>query len=71
MLKREDNPGYYDIIAAFRERTGLGVVLNTSFNLHGEPIVESPEDAISTFLRSDIDVLLFDHVAISRSNPSS
>ncbi len=66
MLVREDNPGYYDIIAAFKERTGLGVVLNTSFNLHGEPIVESPADAISTFLRSEIDVLLFDHIAISR-----
>jgi len=70
MLKREDNPDYYDIIAAFKERTGMGVVLNTSFNLHGEPIVESPEDAISTFLRSDIDVLLFDHIAISRSDLS-
>jgi carbamoyltransferase len=68
MLKRHDNPGYYDIISAFKERTGLGVVLNTSFNLHGEPIVESPEDAVSTFLRSEIDVLLFDHIAIIRSD---
>jgi len=66
MLKREANPAYYDIISAFKDRTGLGVVLNTSFNLHGEPIVESPEDAISTFKRSDIDILLFDHVAVLR-----
>jgi carbamoyltransferase len=66
MLKREDNPGYYDILRAMKEATGLGVVLNTSFNLHGEAIVESPDDAISTFLRSDLDILLFDHLAIAR-----
>jgi carbamoyltransferase len=67
MLKREDNPGYYDIIAAFKELSGFGVVLNTSFNLHGDAIVESPDDAINTFLKSDLDVLLFDHVAVLRN----
>ena len=40
-------------------------MLNTSFNLHGDAIVESPKDAVDTFLRSEIDVLLFDNVAIS------
>lgn len=68
MLKREVNPGYYDLIEAFGKRTGLSCVMNTSFNLHGEAIVETPEDAISTFERSEIDILLFDGVAISRSN---
>lgn len=67
MLKRDDNPGYYDLMAAFGRRTGLECLLNTSFNLHGEAIVESPADAISTFERSEIDVLLFDEVAIARS----
>ena len=66
MLKREDNPGYYDLIAAFKKLSGFGVVLNTSFNLHGDAIVESPDDAIQTFLKSDIDILLFDHVALVR-----
>jgi len=66
MLRREDNPRYYDLLAAFKERTGLGVLLNTSFNLHGDAIVESPKDAVDTFLRSEIDVLLFDNVAIKR-----
>ncbi len=68
MLRREDNPGYYDILAALKRRIGLGVVLNTSFNLHGDPIVESPEDAIYTFKNSDLDVVLFDHVAILRTS---
>jgi len=66
MLKRESNPAYYELLEAFKARTGLGVLLNTSFNLHGEAIVESPEDAISVFERSALDVMIFDHVAISR-----
>lgn len=67
MLRREDNPGYYDLIAAFKKLTGIGAVLNTSFNLHGDAIVESPSDAIETFLKSEIDVLLFDCIAIVRN----
>jgi carbamoyltransferase len=66
MLKREDNPQYFDILTEVEEKSGIGCVLNTSFNLHGEAIVESPEDAISTFERSELDMLLFDNVAISR-----
>lgn len=66
MLKREDNPGYYDLLKALGRRIGVECVMNTSFNLHGEAIVESPEDAIRTFLESEIDVLLFDDVAVSR-----
>ena len=66
MLRHSDNPGYYDLLKEFKALTGLGVLLNTSFNLHGEAIVESPDDAIDTFKRSEIDILLFDHVALSR-----
>ena len=44
----------------------MAVLLNTSFNLHGDAIVESPSDAIKTFLECDMDILLFDHVAVSR-----
>jgi carbamoyltransferase len=66
MLTRQANPGYYDLIAAFKARAGVGAVLNTSFNLHGDPIVESPDDAIATFEKSDLDVLLFDDLAIAR-----
>ncbi len=49
-VRREVNPVYYDLIKAFERRTGLGAVLNTSFNMHGEPIVCSPPaDALRTF----------------------
>lgn len=57
-VKRETNPCYYDIVHKFGEATGVPVVLNTSFNLRGEPIVASPENAFATFARSGIDVLV-------------
>jgi carbamoyltransferase len=66
MLRPEANPGYHELIKAFGKRSGIECLMNTSFNLHGEPIVESPSDAIHTFERSDIDVLLFDDFAVSR-----
>lgn len=57
-ITREQNARYYDIIDEFYRRTGVPVVLNTSFNLAGEPIVETPQDAVSTFLRSGLDYLV-------------
>lgn len=58
---------YRRVIEAFYERTGVPAVINTSLNLAGEPVVHSPEDAVSTFLRSDIDVLVVDDlVAVKR-----
>lgn len=51
------NPRYYKLIKAFEKRTGIPMVLDTSFNVAGEPIVETPEDAIRCFLSTDIDVL--------------
>jgi carbamoyltransferase len=49
---------YYELLSALRESIGVGAVLNTSFNVHGEPMVASPEDAISTFLRCGADALV-------------
>jgi carbamoyltransferase len=49
---------YHELIQAFHERTGVPAVINTSFNIAGEPIVYSTEDAVDTFLRSDLDVLV-------------
>ncbi|RLG01392.1 hypothetical protein DRN58_01840, partial [Thermococci archaeon] len=57
ILEKEWNPRYYKIIERFRKRTGRGVILNTSFNLHGDPIVCSPQDAIYTFKKSDLKYL--------------
>jgi len=57
ILTKEHNPTYYRVIKAFEAETGVGAVLNTSFNLHGDPIVCSPRDAVDTLLRSDLDGL--------------
>ncbi len=66
MLKRDTNPAYYDLLSAMEARTGIGCLMNTSFNLHGDAIVESADDAIDTFEKSDIDVLLFEDIAVCR-----
>ena len=56
---REDwNPGYYNLIKKFDEATGVPVLLNTSYNLRGEPIVTTPQEALNTFAASDIDQLV-------------
>jgi carbamoyltransferase len=57
-IERETNPRYYGVIERFGQITGVPVVLNTSFNLRGEPIVTSPGDAWNTFRHSDIDMLV-------------
>ncbi len=54
----EDNPLYYEMISAFRELTGCPVVINTSFNVRGEPIVCTPEDAYTCFMRTDMEYLI-------------
>jgi carbamoyltransferase len=55
---RESNPHYYDLIAAFERLTGYGVLVNTSFNVRGEPIVCTPADAYRCFMRTHLDALV-------------
>ncbi|MCK4306121.1 MAG: carbamoyltransferase [Candidatus Eisenbacteria sp.] len=57
-VSKTDNPLYYDVIDAFRRRTGIALVINTSFNVRGEPIVCTPEDAFLCFMRTEMDYLL-------------
>ena len=57
-VARDTNPDYYDLISAFEARTGCPVLVNTSFNVRGEPIVCTPEDAYRCFMRTHIDVLV-------------
>lgn len=57
-VHEETNPRYHALISAFKERTGCPVVVNTSFNVRGEPIVCTPEDAFRCFMGSDIEVLV-------------
>ena len=56
-LKREQNPNYYDLINLFYQKTGVPLLLNTSFNLKGWPIVESFDDALLTLQNSEINYL--------------
>lgn len=66
ILERETNPSYYDLIKHFEAITGVGGVLNTSFNLHGEPIVCTPKDAITTFKNSGLNYLALGKFLISK-----
>jgi carbamoyltransferase len=56
-VHRETNPRFYELIAAFKQRTGCPVIINTSFNVRGEPIVGSPEDAFRCFMGTEIETL--------------
>ncbi|MFO0813391.1 MAG: carbamoyltransferase C-terminal domain-containing protein [Gemmatales bacterium] len=65
-LVNELNPEYRDLIRAFKARTGVGGLLNTSFNLHGSPIVGTPEVAIDTLARSELDAVVLGSYLISK-----
>lgn len=58
LIRRDVNPGYYDIIKAYEALSGSPSVINTSFNMHEEPIVNSPEDAVRAFLLGKLDYLV-------------
>lgn len=58
------NPSYHSLLAAFKKRTGRGALLNTSFNLHGEPIVRDAPDALRVFLESDLDYLVLGNLLV-------
>ncbi len=68
ILEREVNPDYYRLIEIFEELTGIGAILNTSYNLHGEPIVSNAEDAIHTFETSGLPHLALGQYLISKKN---
>jgi carbamoyltransferase len=65
-VRKEWNPLYYRAIELFGEATGVPVLLNTSFNLRGEPIVNTPENALNTFAKSDIDSLFMDDYVVRK-----
>ena len=65
-VRRDHNPLYYDLIHRFGEASGVPVVLNTSFNLRGEPIVNSPSDALNTFADSGMDTLVMGNYLIDK-----
>ena len=68
VVTEADNKRFYDLICSFREKTGCGCLVNTSFNERGEPIVCTPEDAYQCFLRTDMDVLVLGNFVLLRNN---
>ena len=65
-VRREWNPLYYRVVERFAEETGVPVLLNTSFNLRGEPIVNTPENALNTFGKSGIDALYIENFVVRK-----
>lgn len=64
----ETNPDFYNVIQAFEDITGCPVMINTSFNVRGEPIVESPEDAYRCFMRTGMDYLILGSFLLSKND---
>ena len=67
-VRRETNPVYYDIIDAFYRKTGCPVIVNTSFNVRGEPIVCTPEDAYRCFMRTNMDALVLENFVLLKDD---
>jgi len=66
-VHKETNPEFHQLISAFKRRTGIGVLINTSFNVRGEPPVCTPKDAVQCFLRTDMDYLVMNNIVIDKS----
>jgi carbamoyltransferase len=65
-VERDTNPDYWELIKAFEEETGTPCVLNTSFNLHGYPLVNTPEEALAVFLDSGLDFLVLGNYLVAK-----
>lgn len=66
-IARKDNPLYYDLIKTYMKKTGTPIIVNTSFNIRGEPIVCTPEEAVNCFLKTGIDILVIDRYIIKKN----
>ena len=67
-VNKATNPRYYNLISAFKRRTGCPTIVNTSFNVRGEPIVCTPQDAYRCFMRTEMDVLVLQNQILFKSN---
>ncbi len=70
-VTKETNSRYYDLISKFKEKTGCPVIINTSFNVRGEPIVNTPTDAFNCFMGTELDYLIIGDCIIDKSNQNS
>jgi len=66
-VEREDNPAYHELLSAFERLTGCAVLVNTSFNVRGEPIVCTPAEAFACFMRTEMDALVFGDFVLLKS----
>ena len=66
-VTKENNRPYYDLISKFKEKTGCPVIVNTSFNVRGEPIVNSPTDAFNCFMGTELDYLVIGNCILEKS----
>jgi carbamoyltransferase len=67
-VHKESNPRYHELISAFKEKTGMALLVNTSFNVRGEPIVNTPEDAYRCFMRTEMDYLVIENCVFSKKD---
>jgi carbamoyltransferase len=70
-VRHETNPLYWEIIEAFRQKTGCPVIVNTSFNVRGEPIVCTPEDSYRCFMRTEMDFLVLETCVLDKKEQPS
>ena len=70
-VHKETNPRFHALLAAFKARTGCPVLVNTSFNVRGEPIVCTPEDAFRCFMGTELDLLVAGNVAVVKADQSA
>ncbi len=68
IITADSNPSYYNLLKYFEKLTGIGGVLNTSFNLHGYPLVESPEDALEVFFKSGLKFLALENFLVVKEH---
>ena len=67
-VHKETNPRYHSLISAFKERTGCPVIVNTSFNVRGEPIVNTPEDAFRCLMGTELDILVIGNCFLKKDD---
>jgi carbamoyltransferase len=67
-VHEDTNPSYYYLLKAFEERTGYATLVNTSFNVRGEPIVCTPEDAFRCFMRTEMDILVLENCVLKKED---
>jgi carbamoyltransferase len=70
VLTPAGNPGLHRLLRAFHARTGIPSLVNTSFNLHGEPIVNTPDEAIATWRAAGLDALLLGPFVVTQPAPA-